>query len=418
MAIQNDIIKMLDLPHVFQETVNYTPVTSAAWVCIDWDDDRFIYMLFSTTNFWRYDTWANTFQQLANPTGTFGAGTCIRYTSAFGTQLNGVVYGSLYAIVSSGTGAPVFQRYDVANNTWTTLNVTSFAATFGTDGSILFPWPALNNYEAYHSGVLQTITVSASAVQWATTISVSALPIALIIGTVLNFGTRASPKWAVLTAAAAASATSITVAPLQVALTGTETARYYNNLYVVGNASTQMYRFQINTATWSTTTANAGNAALPVIPAAVWAWVWLRWVPWVAWYTDKLICIRWAGANNIYAYDLVANTWASITYTPNTETFTTWASSWVVINKTTGKATRLIISANTYTNSNTRLLELDILKWRINPLTTLVLAQNGTAVVGDKLTFMESPDEVTVAYQLLHTSTSLLRDSSIDFLTV
>ena len=96
-------------------------------------------MLFSATNFWRYDTIANTFQQLANPTGTFGAGTCIRYTSAFGTQLNGIVYGSVFAIVSSGTGAPVFQRYDVANGTWTTLNVTSFAATFGTDGSILFP---------------------------------------------------------------------------------------------------------------------------------------------------------------------------------------------------------------------------------------------------------------------------------------
>lgn len=85
----------------------------------------------------------------------------------------------------------------------------------------------------------------------------SALPEALPIGAILNFGTLASPIWATLTAAAAAAAVSITVAPLVAQVTIASTAQWYGNLYIIGNANTQMYRFNLGTATWSTTSANA-----------------------------------------------------------------------------------------------------------------------------------------------------------------
>lgn len=294
MPLQNDASKMLDLPHAFQEVVNFAPGNSAAGSCVDDDGERYIYMLLSATSFWRYDTWKNTFQQLANPAGTFGAGTCIRYTKVVGTQLNNVQYGSIYALVTSGTGAATFQKYDIATNAWATLNVTNLPATFGTDGSLIYPTPAVNAFDAagYHSGVLRTITTTALANAGATTIAVAALPEALIAGTRLNFGTNAAPIWATLTAAAALNAVSITVAPLVAQVPNASTAQYYGNLYLIGNAGTQMYRFNLGGAAWSTTSANSGNPAIPVIPGAVGAGNGLRWLPGLAGYTDKLVVVR------------------------------------------------------------------------------------------------------------------------------
>lgn len=201
-----------------------------------------------------------------------------------GTQLNGVQYGSLYALVTSGVGLPVFSRYDVATNIWTVLNVTNLPATFGTDGALVFPSPAVNAFDAagYHSPILRTITASATALANATAISVGALPEALAIGTRLNFGTNAAPVWATLTAAAAASATSIVVAPLVAQVTIAATAQYYGQMYLVGNAGTQMYRYNIGTAVWSTTSANSANPAIPAAPGAVGAGVGLRWAPGIA----------------------------------------------------------------------------------------------------------------------------------------
>lgn len=104
---------------------------------------------------------------------------------------------------------------------------------------------------------MRTITAGGTALVNATTITVGALPEALPIGARLNFGTLASPIWATLTAAAAAAAVSITVAPLVAQVTIASTAQWYGNLYIIGNANTQMYRFNLGTATWSTTSANA-----------------------------------------------------------------------------------------------------------------------------------------------------------------
>lgn len=47
MALQNDVAKMLDLPHAFQEVVNFAPAASAAGSCVDDDGERYIYKLLS-----------------------------------------------------------------------------------------------------------------------------------------------------------------------------------------------------------------------------------------------------------------------------------------------------------------------------------------------------------------------------------
>lgn len=68
------------------------------------------------------------------------------FVKEIGTQLQGVVYGSIYAIITSGTGAPVFNKYDIATNVWSALSVTNLPATFGTDGYLQCPEPAKNAY--------------------------------------------------------------------------------------------------------------------------------------------------------------------------------------------------------------------------------------------------------------------------------
>lgn len=92
-------------------------------------------------------------------------------------------------------------------------------------------------------------------------------------------------------------------------------------MYLVGNAGTQMYRYNIGTAVWSTTSANTANPAIPAIPGAVGAGVGLRWAPGIAGNTDKLILIRGAGTANVYRYDFVSNTWDTPTLSPQTEVF-------------------------------------------------------------------------------------------------
>lgn len=73
----------------------------------------------------------------------------------------------------------------------------------------------------------QIITVSADAAAGATSISVTALPVALLAGQQLTFdgGSMTAPVTAQLTAAAAAGATSISVSALSSAITAPATAR-------------------------------------------------------------------------------------------------------------------------------------------------------------------------------------------------
>lgn len=274
----NNALRMVD--QLVWEQLNFLPANSAAGSCIADDNDRYIYYLISATSFWRIDTWGlSTPQQLANPTGgTVGAGTNITFVKEIGTQVQGVVYGSIYAIISSGVGLPVYNKYDCGTNVWSALSVTGLPATFGTDAYLQCPEPAKNGYAGgYHTGVL-TIVNTTGATAGATALPVTALPFALPSGAVLNFGTATAPLWAVLTAAAAAAATSITVSPL-IATIGTAIAYYYDDIFLVGNTLTQMYRYRITTNTWATTSANTANPALPAITAAVGAGNSLRYTP-------------------------------------------------------------------------------------------------------------------------------------------
>jgi len=134
MAVTLNLKKGIDLP-VWQ-WLKPLPAASAAGASIVNDKrgaDRFIYVLLGAASFWRYDTWTDTFQQLANPpTITFAAGVAMTFDPSQGTA--GRVW--LFAPLSASPWA-VFAYYDAATNIWTSRNVPAgLAAQWGTDASL------------------------------------------------------------------------------------------------------------------------------------------------------------------------------------------------------------------------------------------------------------------------------------------
>lgn len=406
MPIANNNIPGIDAP--VWEQLPSAPAASAAGVAMVDDNDRFIYYLISATAFWRFDTWAQTWQQLANPPGgTLAAGSCLRFVKQMGSQVAGVVYGSVYALIASGS-AVVFYRYDIATNTWSAaLSVTNVPAAFGTDGRLICPESALNGYlGGYHSSVaLNTVTATATAAAGATTIAVSALPLALPSGAVLNFGTAAAPVWAVLTAAAAAAATSITVSALVAQVTSASVAYWYADMFLLGNNATAMYRYNIAGNAWTTTSANGGNPALAAVTAAPGAGIVACWLPGSgdANALDRIILVRGGATATIYEYSLTGNSWSTVTFYPATETFTTGTASGIR-QDANGKNSKLILQKD----ATLRFFEFNRQKSTMTPLASLMQVSSGAALVGDRCTVLRVQG-IDMLYAIPSTSSYFLR---------
>lgn len=139
MAVNLNLKKGIDLP-VYQ-WLRFLPASSSSGACMCNDErgtDRFIYMLLGATSFWRYDTWTDTFQQLANPPSlTFAAGVAMTYDPSRG-------YVWLFAPLSSSPYA-VFAYYNTATNTWTSCAAPSgLSGQWGTDAYLSHPCTTYN----------------------------------------------------------------------------------------------------------------------------------------------------------------------------------------------------------------------------------------------------------------------------------
>ena len=472
MAVINNNKYMLDRP--MWEQLTFAPVTGIAGSCNCDDNRRFIYNYFqaSTTavQFWRYDTWADCWQQLATPATQTGSVGAIKYVESVGGSFGGTTYGSVWLLIGNGTVA-YFYKYDISSNAWSTMSIASVPANIGTDFSIVFPEPQLNNNSlGYHSGITRTITTSGVVATGATSIAVSALPQALASGARLRFGsfdvtltananaganslsvaalpyginagtllethrgglvtvkTTASAgalsievypirraldigsvfvveRYVVLTASAAASATSITVAAVNYSLELGASAYYYDHMYLVGNNATVMYRYSVSGNAWTTT--NASAVAIPAVTGTVGGGCTIKWLPSFA--PDKLFIVRGNATSNIYTYDLVSNTFATASFHPSTETFTT-ASTHTA--RSIGNKGYSIISSK---DATMRIYEYDPSLSRLHPKMNQWLYPTGGAVQGDRATCLRSPDEVEFYYLLLPSSTAFVRCALID----
>lgn len=455
---------------------NYAPATGVAGTVICDDNERFIYSYYqtaaTTAQFWKYDTWFDSYEQLATPATQTGTVASMVYNRSFGVQLNGMVFGSIWLVVGNATTA-YFYKYDIATNVWTAMSIANVPATIGTDLYLNYPGVCKNNYATtYHNSSTSNVVNSAAAAVNATTITVTALGEALASGSILRFGyfditigaTAAKgattltvsgvtsdiatgtvlntydgkqvilngavtsgatsitvypldqaiatggklkvERFAVLTASAAAAATSITVTALRVAIPITTTAPFYNQMYLVGNSATQMYRYTIGTNVWSTTSSNTSNPALAAVTGAVGAGCALKWLPAVD--SNSLFCIRGGATNNIYKYSLSANTWATETFYPNSETFTT--GTCVAARSVNGQQKTLYIQKD----ATMRFYKYDAVTKRLDTSVFQYLMPDGAAVVGDRTCIITSPDGIDFLYVLLHSSSTFVRCALID----
>ena len=475
MTIINQNKMLVDIP--MWEQLPFAPATGIAGTCMVDDDRENLYVYFQTSatacQFWKFDTFSSTWQQLATPPTQTGTVANMEFVNNSGGQFNSKTFGSCYLFVGNGAVC-YFYRYDVATNTWSAnLGTTGIPANFATDAYLISLSPKRNNYEGtYHSGVTRTVTTSGTGAVGATTLTVNALAEAMPAGARLRFGTfditltaealkgatslsvAALPhgladgtviwlpngidiivrgavsagsttlnvypiqkaiangtvivfqKYVVLTASAAAAATSITVAPLLNSIGSGDVSYYYGQMYLVGNNATVMYRYNLGSNTWATTSANSGNPAIPAVTGAVGLGCAIKWL--TAYNPDKLTIIRGAATASIYQYDLVTNTFSTLTIQPATETFTAGTS--VAARTIAGKRGKLLIQKE----GTTRIYEFDPAQKNILPKITQFMYPAGAAVVGDKSCCITSPDGIEYYYNLLHSSNGFLRCAMID----
>ena len=463
---------MLDRPQ--WEQMAFAPVTGIAGSCNCDDNRRFLYHYFQTSatasQFWRYDTWADCWQQLATPATQTGSVGAIRYVESIGSQFGGTTYGSVWLLIGNAAVA-YFYKYDIATNTWATMSIASVPATIGTDFAFTYPEPQLNNNTlGYHSAYTRTITTSAVVAAGATTISVTALPQALASGTRLRFGSfnvtlsaeavagsttlsvvalpygvyagmlLETPRGGLVTVrtTAAAGATSIDVYPIRrqldngsvfiveryVVLTAGAAASATSitvaavNYTIESGAVAYYYdhmymvgnnatiMYRYQVSTNAWATTNASAVAIPAVTGAVGGGCTIKWLPSFA--PDKLFVVRGNGTSNIYTYDLVANTWTTQAFNPSTETFTT--ASTHTARSVGGKGYSIISSKD----ATMRIYEYDPSLSRLQPKMYQWLYPTGAAVQGDRAACLRSPDEVEFYYLLLPSSTALLRCALLD----
>lgn len=472
MAVLNNNKYMLDRP--MWEQLTFAPVIGVAGSCNCDDNRRFIYNYFQTSataaQFWRYDTWADCWQQLATPatqTGTVGA---IKYVESVGGQFGGASYGSVWLLIGNGTVA-YFYKYDIATNSWGTMSIASVPANIGTDFSIVFPEPQLNNNEIeYHSGITRTITTSAVVATGATSISVSALPQPLASGARLRFGSFnvtltadvaaganvipvislpygllantliETPRGGLVTVrnTAAAGATSVDVYPIRRALTNGSIFKVERYVVLTASAAANATSITVSAVNYSLesgatayyydhmylvggnatvmyrysvssnawATTNASAVAIPAVTGAVGGGCTIKWLPSYA--PNKLFIVRGNATSNIYSYDLVTNTFATAAFHPSTETFTT-ASTHTA--RSIGNKGYSIISSK---DATMRIYEYDPSLSRLHPKMNQWLYPTGAAAQGDRATCLRSPDEVEFYYLLLPSSTAFVRCALID----
>lgn len=134
-------LPQIDL-HITESMADAPASFSSPFLCGDISGNhRYLYGIFSLTSFYRYDTWANCWQQLANPpagTAVVSTGSCAVFDPSRGTS------GYLWLFVSDTTNIPTFQYYDLALNTWTTRTgggggAGQLPAVWGGYGAIVHP---------------------------------------------------------------------------------------------------------------------------------------------------------------------------------------------------------------------------------------------------------------------------------------
>ncbi len=317
----------------------------------------------------------------------------------------------LNAVASAGTTtANIFRFYDFATNVWTSAETGATdgvapAAVIGTDSRLISTPSWLDDgYKAFATGTATAggaSTLTNSAKNW-TTNQWTNYQIRIVSGT----GAGQIRTIASNTATVITTGTAWTTQP------STDSAYSIEGnddfIYYMGSNAVTLYRYSISGGTWTTLSPGVARGGAPGVGMSG---QWVHSVSASDWNTENAILngryiysFRGAAGALLDRYDIAANSWSAITYSPAVETFTTgskyvYNNDWLYIHKdATGRWFRYDFAQSSMDGWNT------------------MLYPNGAAVLGDTafdVTYKDGATEIDYIYMVLNTSNVMLRQMVI-----
>jgi hypothetical protein len=307
-----------------------------------------------------------------------------------------------YVAGNGSTAAASFRKYDYATNTWTTL--ANMPASFGTDAKLIATPSIVDGaFKSFATGTATSATGTTltqtgktwTASQWIN--SQVRITAGTGAGQIRTITANTGDTLTVGTWTTTPDATS------QYAISGND-----DFLYLLGNNAVTLYRYSISANTWSTLTPVAARAAAP---GAGMSGHWVHSAPESDWNNESVILngryiysFQGGATSGLHRYDIAGNTWATITYSPNTETFTA-GTKYALHNGT------LYIQKD----ATGRWFAYDFARSELFPWGTMLYPQ-GAAAVGDTafdVIYKDVTTDIFYVYILLNSSNILLRQMVI-----
>ena len=340
-----------------------------------------------------------------NTTGASSVITVATQASAFTASTVYRLLTPRYYVVSAGTlAAGSFKVYDFATNTWTNLSQTGLPATLGTDGKLIAtPSIVDGDFKSFATGTATSATGTTlvnSAKTWTASQWINS-QVRITGGTgagqIRAITANVADTLTVSTWTTTPDATSV------YAIEGND-----NFLYYIGNNAVTMYRYDIAANTWSTLSPGVARGGAPTTGMSG---HWVHSVPETDWTNESAIqngrylySFRGAAGALLDRYDIAANSWSAVAYSPATDTFTT--------------GTKYALHGGTLyiqKEATGRWFAYDFARSEMFPWGTMLYPQGG-AVLGDTAfdaVYKDGATEIYYVYILLNTSNVLLRQMVI-----
>ncbi|MFN7611470.1 MAG: Kelch repeat-containing protein [bacterium] len=340
---------------------------------------------------------------VSNTIGTNSIITVATQASAFSAS---TVYRLLtptwYVCCNGSVAAASFRKYDYATNTWTTL--ANMPATFGTDAKLVATPSIVDGMFRQFATGTATSATSTTLVQTGKTWTASQW---------INYQVRITGGTGAgqIRAITANTADTLTVATWTTTPDATSQYAIEGNddfLYLLGNNAVTLYRYSISANTWSTMTPGAARAAAP---GAGMSAHWVHTAGETDWSNESnclngryLFSFQGGATGALHRYDIPANTWVTVTYSPSSETLTTGT-------KYALHDGRLYIQKDV----TGRWFAYDFARNELFPWSVMLYPQ-GAAIAGDTafdVIYEDGATDIFYVYILLNSSNVLLRQMVI-----
>lgn len=340
-------------------------------------------------------------------TNTLGANSVLTVTPASAVAFDATTVISIYSgslwFMNAGTTAVGFSVYDRATNAWTAKSVTNLPTAWGTWGQLVSTRSAVVSAEAgTSSGANTTTTLNHTGKTWVTNAWANyqvRITAGVGIGQVRTIASNAATALTV-----SAAWTTTPDATSVYSIEGND-----DSLYLLGNNAVTLYRYSISGNTWATITPGSARAgALGAGGTADWVGqvdAWAQGATTAAVGGQQkgrfIYSFRGAGSSVLDVYDIALNTWTSLSYGSQSETFTTGSCS-----AYDGRGRIIVMKEATG-----RYFSFDVDTNRLGGLTSMIYPQS-TAISMDMIAvdpYVDGSDRIDFLYSMCHSRPDLFR---------